>query len=133
VIVRKVLDSYSIIAFLENESGAETIARIIKEARDKERPLLMSIINWGEVYYILLREAGKDIADKAAQTLDTLPIEIINADRELTLMAATYKASRKMSYADCFAAALAKLKKAELITGDKEFREVEKDIKVIWI
>jgi len=130
---RKVLDSYSIIAFLENESGAETVAGMIKEARDKERPLLLSVVNWGEVYYILLREAGREIADKAAQTLDTLPIEVIDADRELTLAAATYKANRKMSYADCYTAALAKTKKADLVTGDKEFKEVEKDIKVIWI
>lgn len=131
--MRKVLDSYSVIAFLENELGAEKIVGFIKEARDKEKPLLMSVVNWGEVYYIIYREAGKEIADQAAQTLDTLPIEVIDADHELTLVAATFKAERKMSYADCYAAALAKLRKAELITGDKEFEEVEKDIKVIWL
>jgi predicted nucleic acid-binding protein len=48
-------------------------------------------------------------------------------------MAAILKAHKKMSYADCFAAALAKLKKAELVTGDKEFKEVEKEVKILWI
>jgi ribonuclease VapC len=38
-----------------------------------------------------------------------------------------------MSYADCFAAALAIKKKCELITGDKEFKQVEKEIKIRWI
>jgi predicted nucleic acid-binding protein len=38
-----------------------------------------------------------------------------------------------MSYADCFAAALARVNNSELITGDPEFREVEKEIKVVWL
>jgi len=38
-----------------------------------------------------------------------------------------------MSYADCFAAALAKLHKAELVTGDKDFKQVESEIKILWI
>ena len=36
-----------------------------------------------------------------------------------------------MSYADCFVAALAKFKKAELVTGNKGFKEVGEEIKVI--
>jgi predicted nucleic acid-binding protein len=38
-----------------------------------------------------------------------------------------------MSYADCFAAALSKQKNAELLTGDPEFKAVEKDIKIHWL
>jgi hypothetical protein len=38
-----------------------------------------------------------------------------------------------MSYVDCFAAALAKLEKAELVSGDNEFKEVEKEVKILWI
>jgi predicted nucleic acid-binding protein len=38
-----------------------------------------------------------------------------------------------MSYADCFAAALAKSRKAELVTGDKEFKQVESEITVRWL
>ncbi|MBI4249428.1 MAG: type II toxin-antitoxin system VapC family toxin [Elusimicrobia bacterium] len=131
--MRKVLDSYSVIAYLENEPGAEAVGEFIKQARDKERPLLLSVVNWGEVYYIVHRTAGKEVADKAAQTLETLPIEVVDADREITRVAATLKAAHKMSYADCFAAALAKLEKADLVSGDKEFKEVEKEIKVVWL
>ena len=130
---RRVLDSYAILAFLENEPGADKVAEFIKQARDKDKLLFMSVINWGEVYYIVRRTAGIEAAEETLRNLGTLPIEIINVDRELTKIAAEFKSSRKMSYADCFAAALAKEKKAELVTGDKEFKEVEEEIKISWL
>ena len=130
---RKVLDSYGVIAFFENERGADLVAEEIKHARDREKTLLLSVVNWGEVYYTVLRAAGKPAAEEAMKTLDTLPIEVVPVDRELTRLAAEFKATRKMSYADCFAAALAKLRKADLITGDKEFKEVEGEVKIIWL
>jgi len=39
----------------------------------------------------------------------------------------------KMSYADCYAAALAKLRRADLVTGDRDFKQVEGEMKVMWI
>ncbi|NUM62341.1 MAG: PIN domain-containing protein, partial [Ignavibacteriaceae bacterium] len=53
--------------------------------------------------------------------------------KELTLQAAQYKAYHKVSYADAFAAALAKMKKAQLVTGDREFKVLEREIKINWI
>jgi predicted nucleic acid-binding protein len=54
-------------------------------------------------------------------------------DQELIRQAAAFKATKKMSYADCFAAALAKLRNAELLTGDRDFKAVESDLKVGWL
>jgi predicted nucleic acid-binding protein len=68
-----------------------------------------------------------------AHLISTLPIVIISADLDLAKQAAEFKASRKMSYADCFAAALAKLRNAELVTGDREFRQVENEVKIQWL
>ncbi len=62
-----------------------------------------------------------------------MPIEIVGADLHLTKQAAYYKATKKMSYADCFGAALARIKNAEFVTGDPEFKEVEKEIKIGWL
>lgn len=131
--VRKVLDSYSVIAYLENEPGAEKVSDLIKQARDKDRLLLLSVVNWGEVYYIARRAEGQEAADRAVQSLDTLPIELVDVDRDLARIAAEFKSTRKMSYAGCFAAALAKSRKADLVTGDKEFKEIESDIKIHWL
>jgi predicted nucleic acid-binding protein len=53
--------------------------------------------------------------------------------RRLADQAAEYKARHKLSLADAFAAALAKEKKAELVTGDPEFKPLEKEIKINWL
>jgi predicted nucleic acid-binding protein len=129
----RVLDSYSLIAYIEGESGKDTMIEVFRSARDSGKTLLLSVVNWGEVYYITLREAGREQADHVAHLISTLPIQIVAADLELTKQAAEFKAEHKMSYADCFAAALAKAKKAELVTGDKEFKQVEGDIKLFWL
>ena len=130
---QKVLDSYAFITLLENELGADTVAALIKTARDLQKPLLMTVVNWGEIYYILKRESGEKVAQSVMEAMDTLTIDIVPVDKEITKAAAEFKASKKMSYADCFAAALAKLKKADLVTGDKEFKEVQGEVKVVWL
>jgi len=38
-----------------------------------------------------------------------------------------------MALGDCFAAALAKELKADLVTGDQEFKQVEGQVKVQWL
>ena len=129
----RVLDAYGLIAYLEGEDGKDKMIEVFKVARDSGRALLLCVVNWGEVYYITLREAGRERADQVAHLLSALPIQFVAVDMELAMKAAELKASRKMSYADCFAAALAKLRKAELVTGDKEFKQVENDVKILWI
>ena len=129
----RVLDSYSLIAYIEGEKGKDTMIEIFRSARDSGRACLLSVVNWGEVYYIILREAGQPRADQVAHLISTLPIQIIEADLELAKQAAIFKANKKMSYADCFAAALAKHRRVELVTGDKEFRQVEEELRFMWL
>ena len=61
------------------------------------------------------------------------PIEFHPVTRSLADLAAAYKACHRLSLADAFAAALAKEKKAELVTGDKEFKALEKEIRIHWL
>jgi predicted nucleic acid-binding protein len=91
------------------------------------------VVNWGEVYYSVLRGASPEMAEQKLKEMDAMPIEIIGVDIQLTKQAAIYKATKKMSYADCFGAALAKSRNAEFVTGDSEFKEVEKEIKIGWL
>jgi len=129
----RVLDSYSLLAYIEGEAGAETMIEIFRVARDSGRSLCLSVVNWGEVYYITMREAGHERSDEVAHLISTLPIQIVPADLDLTRQAAELKSKHRMSYADCFAAALARQRKAELVTGDRDFRQVEGEVKILWL
>jgi len=133
VTTAKVLDSWALLCYLEQEAGFEKIIELFEKAVDSSTPLLMCIVNWGEVYYQVARKFGEQRADEVAQLIQTLPIALVDADKELTREAARIKAAKRMAYADCFVAALTRLKKAELYTGDHEFRQVEKDIRVVWL
>jgi predicted nucleic acid-binding protein len=64
-----------------------------------------------------------------------LPIEIVGVGHDLKMkwQAAIYKATHRVAYADAFAAALAKERRAELVTGDPEFKPLEKEIKIRWL
>lgn len=129
----KVLDSWALMAFFKGEAAGDTVEALIHKAAGEKMRLFLCVVNWGEVYYGMWRAGGKEAADAVAEDLSRLPLELVDADLQLSRQAAIYKATHKMSYADCFAAALAKLKNAELVTGDTEFKEVEKEVKIAWL
>ena len=129
----KILDASALVTYLWKQPGYEKVQDLLGMAAESERRLLMTTVNFGEVYYLLARDHGLEGADKILQFIETLPIDFIAADLELTKIAAIYKVTKNLPYADCFAAGLAKLKKGELITADKDFKMVEEDIKVSWL
>jgi len=129
----KVLDSWALLCYLEQEPGFEKMIELFEKAVESSKPLLMCIVNWGEIYYQVLRRFGDQKAQEIEQLIQTLPITLVEANEELTREAARIKTTKKMAYADCFAVALARLRKAELYTGDPEFKAVEKNVKVVWL
>jgi ribonuclease VapC len=128
-----VLDSWAALAYLGDEASAHEVADLITNAHENRIPMYMSVVNAGEVWYILSREISEAQADSALTDLTGLGIELIDVDWPLARMAGTFKARHRMSYADCFAAALAKDRKSDLVTGDKEFKQVEGEISVRWL
>src|SRR5881628_289468 len=131
----KVLDSWALIAFFEDEPAAEQVEKLLTQAAAEKHKLLLSVVNWGEIYYNTMRAVSQEAADRQARDIAALPIDIVGVGDDLALarQAAIFKATHKMSYADCFAAALAKAKKAELVTGDPEFKQVEGEIRIAWL
>jgi predicted nucleic acid-binding protein len=133
---RYVLDSYALIGYLENEHFADRIERLLKQARKGETSLYLHALHLGEVYYITLREQGSSLADLAYSRIKAFPLTFINQiDEELLLTAASLKANFAISYADSFAAALAKIKNCALLSGDPELKllEDEKVIVIEWL
>ena len=131
----RVLDSWALIAFFEDEPAADAVEEIIDQANRDRYRLFLTTVNWAEVYYNTMREVSRDAAEAHAQTIASLPIDVIGIgdDLKLTRQAAIYKATYRISLADAFAAALAKEKKAELVTGDPEFKLLENEIKITWL
>ena len=128
-----VLDTFALMVYLEKERDYQVVRDLFVRADNLGRPLLMTTVNLGELYYVSLRECGEKKTAEVMSLVETLPIEIVNVDWAIAQEAGRFKAVHQMSYADCFAAALAKLRKAGLVTGDREFLSVEKEIRITWL
>jgi predicted nucleic acid-binding protein len=128
-----VLDSYAILAFLFRENGHEIVLALFEEAVEADTKLMIAAPNWAEVRYMVERKVGAVRWTEVRAKLLGLPLEIISADQELAEAAGEIKAFHKMSLADCFAAALARMKKAAIYTSDPEFKSVETEQKIVWL
>jgi ribonuclease VapC len=128
-----VLDSWSVIAYLEDEPSGQQVADLIAGAHEEGIPIYMTVVNAGEVWYIIAREISEEEAISCIKELRELRIQFVDVDWELTQEAAHLKSQQKMSYADCYAAALARSRKADLVTGDREFKAVEDQVKIQWV
>ena len=131
----KILDSWALMALFNDEPAADEVEKLLQKASAGTHRLLICVVNWGEIYYSVMRGASPEMAEQKAKEIAAVPIEIVPVDADLHLarQAAIYKATHRISYADAFAAALAKIRKAELITGDREFKALEKEIKIAWL
>ena len=129
----KVLDSFALIAYFRDEPGGETVENLLVAAGKKDSPLHMTDVNYAEVKYSIVKKDGAKAWEEAAKVLQGLPIDFHSTTREMADTAADFKARFKMSLADAFAAALAKERKAELVTDDLEFKMLAKEIKISWL
>jgi len=128
-----VFDSHAVLVLFFGEPGADQVADLLHEAALADQPVLMTAMNWAEVLYRMQRQRGDEGVTAAKRFERTMPLDVVAADLALAELAAEYKAGHKMSLADAFAAALAKQKKAMLVTGDQEFKEIEGEIKIGWL
>lgn len=128
-----VFDTWSIIAYYEDEPTGERVAQLIADANENSTPMWMSVVNAGEVWYIMARRTSQSEADATINELHNIGIQFDNAEWKISRQAGVFKSKHKMSFADAYAAALSLQKNAHLVTGDKEFLQLENDIKVLWL
>jgi len=129
----RVLDSWAILEWMSGRQPARgCIAKLLADATEGQTRLLMSAINVGEVYYVLCKNQSEDLAESWRESSRTLPatIEVPTADD--IWHAASLKGRFPISYADGFAAALAQKHNCPLVTGDPEFRRVDR-LELDWI
>jgi predicted nucleic acid-binding protein len=128
---RVVLDASALMTFFEGRPGAEKVKEIFAAAAEGKRELLMSVVNWGEVYYSIWHDRGAEDAQKALAYIAQLPIEVVPADTAQAKLAGEFKARYKLPYADGFAAALARLSKATIATADADFAAVKHEVALL--
>lgn len=131
--VRDVLDSWAVLALLQNERAAARVEAALTEATESGSPLLMSVVNAGEVWYQVAREHSAREADSTLARLRQIGVVLVDADWALARVAADFKSRFRLAYGDCFAAALAKMNGGQVLTGDLEFRRLESEVQVQWL
>ena len=129
-----VLDSYAVLVLLEQQNGWEVVRSVLDHAVENNERLILSAINYGEVYYTVLRRFGRERLSQVSEHLALMPIEIVVPDLPDIERAAELKAKYACSFADCFAVALSQKLGLAVMTGDPEFRAVEADgVSVNWL
>jgi len=128
-----VLDASALFAFLRDKPGASKVDELLKEAMRGRARVLMSAVNYGEVYGTILREYGPEQALTAVHAVSPLPIEMMDTTPQRACKAADIKARHKLYYVDSFAAALAIEHKATLVTSDSDFRKLGRGFPVVWL
>lgn len=119
-----VFDSYALIALFRKEEGHELVRDLLVKMANDESEGYITAVNVGEIYYMISRKSNTKSAETAIAAVRQMPIHIVDADLKLCMEAAAIKAKYSLSYADAFAAALSINKKAVLITGDEEFKNL---------
>lgn len=132
-----VLDACSVIALLRREAGGEKVRERLLNAPSGNDRILMHRVTLAEVVYDLLR-SGEYLDTKAVlNACYSLPVAFEGdlSDGLLNLVA-YFKNSFRISFADCFVLALAKMQNATVVTADHhEFATVEQrgEVKFEWI
>ncbi len=134
---RYILDACALIAYLNDEEGAEIVEKIIQQTWNGQASTWMSVINLLEVYYGVRRELGADRANEILKECRALPIEIINSiSDDVFEEVGRIKASYRVSLADSIALGLASIMGASLLTSDHhEFDVIEdkESVNFAWI
>jgi predicted nucleic acid-binding protein len=128
-----VLDASALYVFLQNKPAANKVNQLLKEAVRERAEILMSAVNYGEVYGAILREHGPDRAAATMSAVQPLPIRIVDTTSHGAVHAAEVKAKYRLYYVDAFAAALAIEYKATLVTSDSDFRKLGHGFPTVWL
>ena len=131
-----VLDSWAMIGWLQGEEPARAkVHELLEQASRSETKVSISLINAGEVFYLIAKRHGPASAERFLADLAMMPIEALLPDRRLILGAVRLKSRHPISYADAFAVETARQQNAILVTGDPELWRLSKNepIELFWV
>ena len=131
-----VLDSWAVIGWLQGEEPARAKVReLLDQASRGAAKVSISLINVGEVFYLIAKRHGAALAERFLADLMMMPVQALLPDRKLILGAARLKSRHPISYADAFAVETARDQNAILVTGDPELWQLSKrePIDLLWV
>lgn len=128
----KVIDSWAMVAWIQDEPGSEALQGFLVKAEAGRLPLLMSWYNVAETFYTIAKRRTVALAEEFLTRLPSLPIRLMLPDEEGIMAAARVKASHAVALGDAFAIALAQAEHGSVITGDLEIRRCRL-VPVDWV
>jgi len=128
-----VLDASSLLRFVEDEPGAARVEELLNQARSGDARLILSAVNWGEVYYVIARLRGEGEAANYSWKFRGLPVEILDAGWQRAESAGLFHKRFDVPYADSFAGSLTEDESAVLITADYDFKNAADAIAVEFL
>jgi predicted nucleic acid-binding protein len=128
-----VLDANAVLDLVDVGPGAPRVKEIIRDTFHERCLTMISVLNWGEVFYHLWQERGEEKARRTMGNLSRLPLDLVPVDLPQVLKAGEIKAVHKIPYVDCIAAGLAEVRQAVLVTSDRDFEKLGRRIPILWI
>ena len=128
-----ILDTFALAAYFLGEEPGKKVRNLLKKLKRQKKKAFLCEINLGELYYALFRKKGQAKAEEAIDDIYRLPISLISAQWDLILAAAKIKATKPVSFADAFVAALAERKKGIIVTSDPEFKFLQNECQIYWL
>jgi predicted nucleic acid-binding protein len=125
-----VLDANAVLRYFVDSQGqgSDKLRALFEQAERGQAHLSMSVVNLGEVLYVLLKYVGDVRARHCIQVLQHAAT-MVEADVAQALGAAEWKQKYKLGCADSFAATLAVSLQATLVSADPGFERLGKTIK----
>jgi ribonuclease VapC len=115
-----VLDTSAVLALWNNEDGAATVEKVLRESSQR-KPVYLSFMTFMECRYRVWKDHGQSAADELFRSLMHLPVIRVNVDEALISTASELKARHKISVADSWIIATAITRNATLVHKDPEF------------
>ena len=130
---KTLLDSFAVLAWIQDEKGAQFVEQLLYKAQEDKEHLILNIINLGEIYYRCARIRDLPFAKDILEKIGLLPVTIYPCPNDLVLEAAEIKATYPLALADAFIVATALREEARIITGDPEFKKVQRLVEIHWL
>lgn len=127
-----VLDANAVLRYFQvsDSRGGEKVSSLLEQVQKNQASISMSVVNMGEVLYILMRYVGEHTARQYIEALQHA-VSIVTVDTDQAIQAATLKHRYKLGYADSYAAVLALRNNATLVSADPSFEKLGKSLK--WL